>query len=199
MATKQEETIASYVTDMLALEEHIETALSGQIEDLEKEEPDFVMRLREVRAMCRQHIQALEALSTRREQTGQGIAKTVKRAASAVLGVGAAAIDFVRTETLPKNIRDDYAAISLASIGYVMLYTTAMTLGDNEVAEIAYAHLQGHAQSTMTLHNLAPAAVVRFLQQEGHATQNDALQEIEQKVQRVWTSHDERARDEANV
>lgn len=44
----------------------------------------------------------------------------LKRAGSAVLGLRAAAVDVVRTEGLPKNLRDDYTAFSHATIGYVM-------------------------------------------------------------------------------
>ena len=56
-------------------------------------------------------------------------ADAIKRAGSALLGLGAAAVDLVRNEGLPKNLRDDYTAFSLATIGYVMLYTTASALG----------------------------------------------------------------------
>ena len=49
------------------------------------------------------HIDSLKALVERRAEGGQGLADVVKRAGSAVLGAGAAAIDFVRNEKLPKK------------------------------------------------------------------------------------------------
>lgn len=180
-----QEAITSYITDVLALEKHLEKALEGQIADL-KDETSLVQELRHVHRTVEQHVAALETLSAEREATGQGVAKAVKKAASSVLGAGAAAIDFVRTEKLPKNLRDDYTALSLASISYVMLHTTALSLGDNEVADIALAHLQDHARHVMTLHNVIPGAVVRFLIQDGLPADLDRLEEVQQNLEAVW-------------
>lgn len=180
-----QEAITSYITDVLALEKHLEKALEGQIAD-QKDETSLVQELRHVHRTVEQHVAALETLSAEREATGQGVAKAVKKAASSVLGAGAAAIDFVRTEKLPKNLRDDYTALSLASISYVMLHTTALSLGDNEVADIALAHLQDHARHVMTLHNVIPGAVVRFLIQDGLPADLDRLEEVQQNLEAVW-------------
>ncbi len=188
MAADRREAIASYVSDMLALEEHIEKALAGQVSDLRDQDPAFATELEQMRRTCEQHSATLKGLSERREQAGQGIAKAVKKAASSVLGAGAAAIDFVRTEKLPKNIRDDYAALSLACIGYVMLHTTALSLEDREVAEIAQYHLRDHAKCVMTLHNLAPAAVMKFLQEDGHQVDMSVAGEIQENIESVWRS-----------
>jgi ferritin-like metal-binding protein YciE len=186
-----QETITSYVTDVLALETHLEQALKGQIADL-KGETSLVTELRQVHRTVEQHIAALETLSVEREATGQGIAKVVKKAATSVLGAGAAAIDFVRSEKLPKNLRDDYTALSLASISYVMLHTTALSLGDQEVADLALAHLQDHARHVMTLHNVIPAVVVNFLIDEGLPADRSRLDEVQQNLEGIW-------RDDAGV
>jgi hypothetical protein len=111
----------------------------------------------------------------------------VKRAGSAILGVGAAAVDFVRNEKLPKNLRDDYTATSLAAIGYVMLHTTALSLGDREIADLAHRHLQDHARNVMLLHNAIPGAVVRFLQNDGLPAKTESLVEISKNLESVWS------------
>ena len=181
------EAINSYITDMLALEEHIEKALRGQIEDLEKDYPDFVREIRTVHATVENHISSLKLIAEEREAgAGKGVAEAVKRAGSAVLGVGAAAVDLVRTEKLPKNIRDDYTAASLATIGYVMLYTTGLSLGDTLVANLAHNHLQDYAKVTMTLHNIVPSAVITLLQEDGLPARQDVLSEVSQKIEAVW-------------
>lgn len=188
MDRKTEATIASYVTDMLALEHHIEDALTGQIKDLE-DDRDSAPQLMGIRDTCTRHARALQRVADAREQQGQGVSEIVKKAAASVLGAGAAAIDFVRTEKLPKLLRDDYTAVSLAVIGYVMLHTTAMSLGDEEVASLAHEHLQDHAKSVMTLHNIIPGAVIRFLQSEGHPASAAVLPTIAENVESVW--HDD--------
>jgi len=178
--------VNSYITDMLALEKHIQKALAGQIEDLDEEDPSFVAEIRRINNTVEQHINTLEALAERRQDGGQKLSDAVKRAASNVLGVGAAAVDFVRSEKLPKNLRDDYTALSLASIGYVMLYTTATSLGDSEAATTAKAHLENHAKNTMILHAIIPGAVIRFLQRDGLPAQSEHLAQINRTVAAVW-------------
>lgn len=180
--------INSYVTDMLALEKHIQKAIAGQIEDLDEDDPGFVGELRSINATIERHIETLEALAERREGSGQRVSDAVKRAASNILGAGAALVDFVRTESLPKNLRDDYTAISLACIGYVMLYTTATSLDDSEVASLAQAHLRDHTQGVMRLSDIIPGAVVRFLQKDGLPARSDVLGQVNHAIASAWRS-----------
>ena len=187
MTRNPNEAINSYVTDMLGLEHHLQKAIAGQIEDLDEDYPEFVQHLRVVEREVDNHIQNLKALTERRANAGQGLADVVKRAGSAVMGAGAAAVDFVRNEKLPKNLRDDYTATSLAAIGYVMLYTTARSLGDREVADLAHQHLRDHARNVMRLHNIIPAAVVTFLQNDGLSARSEVLGEVAQTLESVWS------------
>jgi len=177
------ETLNSYVTDMLALEEHIKKAIAGQLEDLEKY-PIVKRELQSFHNTIESHITTLEGLA--KTKGGKGPADFVKEAGSTLLGLGAAAIDLVRTESLPKNLRDDYTAFSLANIGYVMLHTTALTFGDRRIAEVAQRHLSDYARVVMTLNNLIPAAVVQFFKEDGFAVNEAALEEINRNVEEVW-------------
>lgn len=184
MTSTSQDAVASYVTDMLALEEHMQKAFAGQLTDLKSGTLSSV--LHGLNSTSEAHSQALKALADRREQGAQGLSEVVKKAASSVLGVGAAAIDLVRSEKLPKNLRDDYTAVSLATVGYVMLYTTATALNDAEVATLALTHLQDYAKVSMTLLNVIPQSVVEFLAEEGHAVDRDAVQGIDQRLESVW-------------
>src|SRR5688572_8825677 len=187
MSRNANEAITSYVTDMLALEQHIQKAIKGQIEDLDEDYPDVVRHLRTVASEVDSHIETLKSVVERRANAGQGLADVVKRAGSAVMGAGAAAVDFVRNEKLPKNLRDDYTATSLAAIGYVMLYTTARSLGDREVADLAHQHLRDHARNVMRLHNIIPGAVIAFLQTDGLPARADVLNEVSRNIEKVWS------------
>ena len=187
MSRTPNEAVTSYVTDMLALEQHIQKAMNGQIEDLDEDYPDVVRHLRVVVSEIDGHVETLKALVERRADGSQGLADVVKRAGSVVLGAGAAAVDFVRNEKLPKNLRDDYTATSLAAIGYVMLHTTALSLGDREVADLAHRHLKDHARNVMLLHNVIPGAVIAFLQKDGLPARADVLSEVSRNVESVWS------------
>ena len=199
MSRNATEAINSYVTDMLALEQHLHKAINGQIEDLDEDYPEVVRHLRVVEGEVEGHIDSLKTLVERRVEGGQALADVVKRAGSAVLGVGAAAVDFVRNEKLPKNLRDDYTATSLAAIGYVMLHTTALSLGDREVADLAHRHLKDHARNVMLLHNLIPGAVITFLQNDGLPARTDVLSQVSRNIESVWSGQSASVPDASEV
>jgi ferritin-like metal-binding protein YciE len=190
VARDKNEAINSYITDMLALEDHIEKAVRGQLEDL-KEYPEVVGELTQIHRRVENHISDLKQLSERRSAGGPSNA--IKRAGSAVLGLGAAAIDLVRKEGLPKNLRDDYTAFSLATIGYVMLYTTGLSLGEREVAELARQHFSDYAEAVTRLHNIVPAAVVQYLKEDGLPAQDSALSEVSRAIEEVWQRQSDQA------
>jgi hypothetical protein len=177
------EAINSYISDMLALEDHIEKAIRSQLEDL-KNYPDVVIELRQIHRTVEHHISDLRGLSERRR--AGGVREAVKRAGSAVLGAAAGVIDLVRTEGLPKNLRDDYTALSLASIGYVMLHTTGLALDDGEVAELAQQGFSDYAGAVSRLQAAIPAAVVGFLKQDGLPAREDVIPQIRRTIEEVW-------------
>jgi hypothetical protein len=183
VARDRNEAINSYITDMLALEDHIEKAVKGQLTDL-KEYPEVVVALRDIHTKVEHHISDLRMLSDRRN--AGGVVESVKRAGSALAGVAAGVIDLVRTEGLPKNLRDDYTAFSLANIGYVMLHTTALAFEDQEVADLAHQHFRDYTDAVMRLNNLIPAAVVRFLEQQGRPVRADIASEVNENVAQAW-------------
>jgi hypothetical protein len=102
------DTINSYVTDMLSLEEHIDKAIKGQIEDL-KGYPEVVAELQMAQRWVRHHMEDLKQLKETRG--GATATEAIKRAGSSILGLAAGAIDLVRNEGLPKNLRDDYTRL----------------------------------------------------------------------------------------
>jgi ferritin-like metal-binding protein YciE len=183
VARDRDEAINSYITDMLSLEEHIQKAVRGQLEDLE-DYPEVTRDLRQVLRKVEQHVSDLKQLSDRRK--AQGPSDAIKRAGSVLLGLGAAAVDLVRNEGLPKNLRDDYTAFSLATIGYLMLYTTALALEEQEVTDLARQHFADYAQTVILLHNVVPGAVLRFLREDGLPVRDDVLPEISRTIEEVW-------------
>jgi ferritin-like metal-binding protein YciE len=183
VARDRDTAINSYITDMISLEDHIEKALKGQVNDL-KEYPDFGNEVRQILRLTEHHISDLRGLADRRK--AGGITETVKRAGAAVAGVAAGVIDMVRTEGLPKNLRDDYTALSLATISYAMLYTTATALGEPEVADLAQQHLRDYAGVVNRLNTLVPASVVRYLSLEGLTVQESVVPEVGRVLKAAW-------------
>jgi hypothetical protein len=184
VARDRNEVINSYITDMLALEDHIEKAVKGQLADL-KDYPEILAELRRIHRNVEHHISDLRMLSDRRQAAG--VVESVKRAGAAVAGAAAGLIDLLRTEGLPKNLRDDYTAFNLANIGYVMLHTTALALDDREVAELSLQHFRDYADAVIRFNDLIPAAVMRFLQEEGLPARSDVVPEVNRHVAEAWS------------
>jgi ferritin-like metal-binding protein YciE len=123
------------------------------------------------------------------EQLGGHEASLVKSTWSSLLGIGAAAIDSVRKTTVSKNLRDDYTALSLATISYTMLYTTTVGVGDTATADLAKRHLADYAQIVMTINQVIPEVVLGELQVDGQNVQAGAGEMIRQETNDIWKSH----------
>ena len=188
------ETLDSYITDMLALEDHILAAVNAQLTDLQKSYPEYATAVSKAAAVTNSHMLMLQQLKTQRNiDSGTGVADAVKRAGSVVAGLGAAAVDMLRSsEKLSKNMRDDYTAYSLASVGYEMLLTTSLAFGDENVAEHARMHYANYAKVIMDLSAAIPSAVVIELQQRGFPVQSDVTTAMEQEVKDAWNGSSEK-------
>jgi ferritin-like metal-binding protein YciE len=179
--------IQTYVSDMLALERHITQPLQRQlgIEDTKKF-PGALAVITSLKGLTDSHVTALEQCL---EQLGGHEASGVKSAWSSLLGVGAAVVDSVRKTKVSKNLRDDYTALSLATISYTMLYTTATGLGDTATADLAKRHLADYAQIVMTINQIIPEVVLGELQVDGQNVAAGAGDEIRQATNDIWRSH----------
>jgi ferritin-like metal-binding protein YciE len=188
MATETQEAIHGYITDMLALEEHIEKALQAQVSAHDEEHPDIATALRGMHATIEGHIAAMRALDDASDAGGgQALGEAIKRVGAMLAGVGAAAIDLVRNERLPKNLRDDVTAFSLAATGYLMLHTTALGLGQATAADLAARHLEDYAQMIMKLNHLIPGVVLDLLSSDELPVDASVAEQALATYRRAWT------------
>ena len=188
MSRTTTEAINSYLTDMLALEEHIAIPVRAQAKDLQDEPRILTTVLEETLATVEAHIEALKDVIEERESgAANTVAEAVKRAAAVLAGAGAAAVDLVRNENLPKDLRDDYTAFSLAIVSYVMLLSTAMSLNDQAVAELAQRHLRDYTKVVMKVNNILPSAVIARLREEGLPAREEQLPAIARTLKGVWS------------
>jgi ferritin-like metal-binding protein YciE len=179
---KHAQTIADYVGDMVALESHIEEALDRQLTET-ADDPEARVAVQGFHDLVKQHRETLKALQ---EQVGSTAGNPIKAAGAALLGKAAGVIDLVRTEGISKSLRDDYAAFSLAAISYSMLYTTALGLGNPQVASLAQRHLTDYAQAIERINEIMPGVVERELAKDGHQTRPGAVAATRQVVPNAW-------------
>ncbi|MGD0474685.1 MAG: hypothetical protein ABSB70_15925 [Candidatus Velthaea sp.] len=177
-------TINTYISDMLALEQHIATPLQGQVDDSDVQAQPIALRvIQEALDTVQRHISTLQ---TRLDAVGGHNGSPVKNAVSTAFGTAASAINKVRKTEVSKNLRDDYTALSLSSAGYTMLHTTALGLGDAQTAALAKEHLADVATAIMKISRALPTVVLAELQQEGVNVTPDVAQTAERDAEAAW-------------
>ncbi len=164
--------LQKYVSDMLALEQHIQQAIDKQVKE-NKDDPEVSSKYDKFATVSKQHV---EALSDRLNQLGGALNSPVKTAVAAVAGVAAGLIDKFRSEEITKDFRDDYTALNLSLISYEMLHTTAISLGDRETADLAARNVKDNADFVMEIQRLLPQLVVRDLK-TNHAEIRETINE----------------------
>jgi ferritin-like metal-binding protein YciE len=183
MANKDnQELMQKYVSDQLALEKHVNEAISGQM-NTAKQDPEANTQFTQFVATLKGHISSLEARLT---ALGGNPASPIKEVGAAVLGTAAAVIDKVRADEISKNLRDDYTALNLSIISYLMLHATATAVGDSETADLAQRFAKDHADFVMWINKNISRFVVKELQDSG-ASLDMSAQNASQTIQDyVW-------------
>ena len=156
---KKKEIVTKYLADMVGVEAHIYQAIDKQVKETQ-DEPDVNPMLVHIRDGLEKHVNSLR---DRLEQLGGKATSPIKEAGASVLGVAAGVIDKLRAEEVSKDFRDNYTALSLSNISYVMLITTALACGDQVTADLCKRNLRENAQFVMDIGRVIPQLVVRDL------------------------------------
>jgi ferritin-like metal-binding protein YciE len=175
-------TVQQYVGDMVALEDHIEEAIDGQLKEVKDYAPanEAVNRFHQ---MAKDHREGLKA---HLKSIGGSESSPVKTAVADLFGKAAGMINMVRTEAISKSLRDDYAAFNLAAIGYAMLHTTAHALGQPSTADIAARYLRDYAQAVQQINQIIPGVVVWELRKDGHMVDDSAEAHSVKSLNEAW-------------
>lgn len=180
------ETLQQYVSDMLAVEEHIGAAVKrqGDDKDVAQKNPQVSQIIQHIARHTEQHTQALKQ---HLEAIGGDPAKGIKEVASSVLGAVAGMYDKMRTEQVSKMLRDDYTALSLAAMAYTMLHTTGLSVQDQATAALALRHLKDYTPIVMELAEVIPSVVVTELRDNGVVIIEGSAQQAIRNTQEAWT------------
>ena len=182
------EMLAKYVGDMAALESHIEESLDRQLGLTKKHELSGPL-VREFHDMVRdQRNQMIEM----RDALGSTPGNPIKEVGSNLLGKAAGVIDKVRSGAVSKALRDDYTAFNLAAISYTMLYTTAKSVGSDDVAKLAEKGLTNYASAVQKINQVIPEIVLSELaDEEGMKVMPGIGDQVRGMVNKAWKSTDQ--------
>ncbi len=176
--------IRTYVSDMITVEHHILQPVKKQLEEDEVAGlPAAKTVLTKIKDLLELHISDLdEHLAS----LGGHPASGLKAGVGDTLGALAAAVQDFRKTKLSKGLRDDYAALSLAAVAYEMLYTTPLSLGSQETAELAIRHLKDITSSIMDLTRLVVDVVVAELFEINPTLDNTVGEKSKQAIIDAW-------------
>jgi ferritin-like metal-binding protein YciE len=175
-------TVQQYVGDMIAVETHIEEAIDRQLDEV-KDNSTADAAVKQFHQLVKDHREGLKA---HLKSIGGSESSPVKNAVAGLFGAAAGMIDKVRTESVSKLLRDDYTAFNLASIGYVMLHTTAHALSQPSTADIAARYLRDYAQAVQKINQIMPGIVIWELRKDGHVVDPSAETHSVQSVNEAW-------------
>jgi ferritin-like metal-binding protein YciE len=182
--SERQDTLQQYVSDMLAVERHILPAFENQSkDDRYARHPEARRLVTRIEATINSHINGLKELL---ENLGGDASSPVKSAVTAALGVAASVIENMRTDPVSKNLRDDYTALNLAAIAYIMLHTTGQALQDDRTADLAASYLTDYTPLITEINEVIPQVVVSELRDETEILDPGAAERAVERTQQAW-------------
>jgi ferritin-like metal-binding protein YciE len=186
---KERHSLATYVSDMLALERHVRIPFDAQNADDDFSRignaSQIVIRLA---TTSDDHIEQLQGcLAT----LGGHEAAGIKNAISQLEGFVAGAIDKTRKTKVTKALRDDYTALALCSAGYTALLATANAMGETNVAAVASELLEDYAGLMVDIGRALPEIVVRELAAIGLDLDVTTAEASVQQVEQAWRARNQ--------
>lgn len=176
--------ITTYVSDMIALEQHILQPIQAQANDEALQSiPSALKCINAMIMTVESHVRQLEA---RLEALGGHGGVGVKSGVASMMGAVAAAIENVRKTEVSKDLRDDYTALCLGSVSYTMLHTTASGLHDQLTADLAIRHLRDYATLIVQLGAVIPTVVLKELGDLGVAVDMALMEKARQEEENAW-------------
>jgi DNA-binding ferritin-like protein len=185
MATdKTNEVLATHVSEVHALVTSGVQAIHRQVEQLKNvSHQDAKLAVVAFESILRKQEFALEE---RVRTLGGSATKPVKDLVSAVAGVAAGLINAVRPSETVKSIRDDHTYFSHLGVAWLMLHTTATSLGDAETARLAERGYAETAKLIMHVDHILPKIVIEELREDRALRPNDTEEQSWQMLKKAW-------------
>ncbi|HEY9179204.1 MAG TPA: hypothetical protein VIO32_00710 [Candidatus Baltobacteraceae bacterium] len=182
--TDVQHSLATYVSDMLAVEEHICIPFRTQRDDADfRGMPAASTVVGRILTLAETHIQTLQSAL---DSLGGHAAHPAKSAVTNVEGWFASAIDKMRKTKVAKGLRDDYTAIALCTASYSMLLTTANAFGNTSIAQLAKRHLEDYAQAIVDIADALPLVVIDDLNQTGMPVDQRIGAQSQTEIRAAW-------------
>lgn len=171
MTATNEETVRSYLGDLISVVDHVLQAVAKQAADDDLRQVahagSVIDNVHSI--LVRQHADLQAHVKAMGGTSGGGVLKDVLTTATGAL---AGLYGKLRGETASRMLRDDYTAMSFLTACTTMLHTTALALDDTATADLTLRHIREYPPLIMALSELLPNAVVADLRVDKVAVAN---------------------------
>ncbi len=185
---KREKAIRKHLSDILAVIQHVLEAVERQRgAETVRERPDVNELVIRIERVMKAHVGEIEKLIG---TYGAARESLLKKVVTGALGAAAGVYDKRRKYELSRMLRDDYTALNLAAISYVMLHTFGLSIGEENVAEVAHRHLTNIPPLLKNIRETIPHAVLaEIAEQDKFAVVSDAGIRALNNLTGIWTDH----------
>ena len=189
LSDDQHELLAGYVNDVVALDSDIESVLDRQL-GLTKNDTlagplvrGFHDSIRDQRNMM---------IELRDDMGEEQTVHAIRDKGATILGAVTGVIDKLRSDSISKALRDDYATFNLAAVSYTMLLTTAKAVGSTEVATAAEKGLKTYAAAVQKINHAIPSVVIAELAGKSKvAVSSDIADDVRRAADSIWKATDQ--------
>jgi ferritin-like metal-binding protein YciE len=180
------EVLRQYSSDLLSLDKQILSIVKDQANIEEAQ------RYPEVQQLIRTTHERVASISAELEQNlsslGGESSSMLKQAMGKVGGVVTGIAGKAESsEKASKVLRNTYAALDAATLGSMMLHTTALAFDEKPTADVADRHVRELAPLAVQVRDMILDVVVKEFADEGYAVNTDAVGEVKSKAQQAWT------------
>jgi len=177
--------LKSYLREQIALEEQLCREIEEQIAEInEKDFADAKDLLIQTRQALECHFKPLNETLDRLERAA--LNAQTKIASENGNGLIPALEREQQIKSIARILRDDYSALNHITMSNTLLYTTALALNCQEVAEIALKHLENLAPLVVKLGAIAPEVVARELRTKSPQIDLTVAQKALINARLVW-------------
>lgn len=181
--------LTQYVSEQIALEEHLSHLVAEQMSEIDNEDYAGVHELlASVQYILEQHFQPLnDALSvlenenaarqkkTERGQEKKRILRRVEQGAQ-------------ESQRISKMLRDDYSALNSITMSNTLLHTTALLVDKIDVANLALQHLKNLTPLVVKIGELVPEVIAQELRHNSPKIDCSLAKTAIENVKSAWRS-----------
>jgi hypothetical protein len=183
------EILRLYSSDLLELQRHIVDVVKDQTDQEEVwRYPEVQQLVIKIKDTVGRHFNELEqGLESLGGEKSSLLKQAMGRVAETAMGMATKAEG---SEKCSKVLRNDYLALDAASLGSLMLYTTAAAFNNDRIGEMSERHFHELTSLAVEIREMIPEIVVREFADQGYSVNNRVTEEVNRKIRQAWRQRD---------